>query len=334
MLTLLSSRVRSALFLLVLVMPNTLMSSEAVNPQPDLLKKCLYVSSYHKGYAWSDAIENSIRENLTGKCELRQIDMDTKRNKSPEHIFGVLNHIIKTINDWQPDIVITSDDNAAKHLITPHYKDDKIPFVFCGINWTVDEYGFPFSNVTGIVEVAPVKTMLEEAFDLSGQGRKALYIGASTLSEKKNFERIKIDANHLNIEIEAIHTSHFSQWKNALKKSSEYDFVVMGSNAGIDGWDEIQAIETALELSTKISVTNHEWMMPYSAFGFTKVASEQGDWAAKVALRILNGTSPGEVPLASNKKWDLWVNESLLESIGVRPSRGLMRKAKKMHPTL
>lgn len=334
MLTFPTSRVRSVLFLLVLVVPHSLMSTEATAPPPEQTKKCLYVSSYHKGYAWSDAIEKSIRENLTGKCDLRQIDMDTKRHKSPEHIFNVTNHVIKTINDWHPDIVITSDDNAAKHIITPHYKDDKIPFVFCGINWTVDEYGFPFTNVTGIVEVAPVKTMLEKAFDLSGQGRHALYIGANTLSEKKNFERIVSDANQLNIEIDVIHASHFSQWKNAIKKSSEYDFVVMGSNAGIDGWDDTLAVEAALTLSSKISVTNHKWMMPYSAFGFTKIASEQGDWAAKVALRILNGTSPLEVPLASNKKWDLWVNEALLGNLGITPSRGLMRKAKKMHPTL
>ncbi len=46
--------------------------------------KCLYVSSYHKGYAWSDGVEQGLRRVLTGHCEIRQIDMDTKRNKSDE----------------------------------------------------------------------------------------------------------------------------------------------------------------------------------------------------------------------------------------------------------
>ncbi len=57
--------------------------------------------------------------------------------------------------DLQPDIIITSDDNAAKYLIVPYLVDTATPVVFTGINGTVREYGFPAKNVTGMVEVAP-----------------------------------------------------------------------------------------------------------------------------------------------------------------------------------
>ena len=33
---------------------------------------CLYVSSYHKGYAWSDGVENGLRQTIDGHCELVQ----------------------------------------------------------------------------------------------------------------------------------------------------------------------------------------------------------------------------------------------------------------------
>ncbi len=331
MLNISSSRARTALFLLALVLP---LSSSLASTTPEAVKKCLYVSSYHQGHSWSDSIEYSIRESLNGTCELREIYMDTKRNKNPEQIFSATNKIIKTIEDWQPDIVITSDDNAAKHLIAPHYKDDKTPFVFCGVNWTVDEYGFPFSNVTGIVEVAPVKNMLEAALVLSNTGRKALYIGASTLSERKNFARIKSEAALLNIEIDAIHTPHIEHWKAALEKSSEYDFMVLGSNAGIEGWSDSEALMAALTRSQKVSVTNHKSMLPYSTLAFTKLASEQGEWAANVAINILNGISPADIPIASNKKWDLWVNELNLQQLDIDPPRNLLRKAKRLHARL
>ncbi|NIT35543.1 MAG: hypothetical protein GTN49_03415, partial [candidate division Zixibacteria bacterium] len=52
---------------------------------PAAASKCLFVSSYHKGYAWSDGVERGLRSVLEGKCELRQFDMDTKRNKSTEY---------------------------------------------------------------------------------------------------------------------------------------------------------------------------------------------------------------------------------------------------------
>ncbi|WP_320041664.1 hypothetical protein [uncultured Desulfobacter sp.] len=44
-------------------------------------KKLLYINSYHKGYQWSDSIEKGL---LKAKA---------------------------VIETWQPDIVVTSDDN-------------------------------------------------------------------------------------------------------------------------------------------------------------------------------------------------------------------------------
>ena len=39
---------------------------------------CLYVSSYHKGYEWSDGIEQGIATVLKGKCKLDKFYMDTE----------------------------------------------------------------------------------------------------------------------------------------------------------------------------------------------------------------------------------------------------------------
>ncbi len=323
-------RARTALFLLALVVPLSALLSSQVKAAASEEKKCLYVASYHQGDEWSDEIEASIRSTLHGHCELQMVDMDTNPNKSPEFIFESTNRIIKTIEDWQPDVVITLDDPAAKHLIAPHYRDDEIPFVFCGVNWTVEEYGFPYNNVTGMVEVAPVKIMLQEAFELSGQGRMALFIGSNSVAERKNFSRIQTIAEELNIQIDASYASTFTQWQRALQESARYDFAIIGSNADIKDWDNTEAASTALELTTKLTVTNNKWMMPYSTFGFTKLAEEQGNWAASVAIKILNGTSPAEIPIASNKKWDLWVNEAVLEKLQLRLTPGLIRKAKRL----
>jgi len=293
-------------------------------------KKCLYVSSYHEGEEWSDGIEASIRASLDGHCTFRKFDMNTKRVTSLEAIFKVTNQIIKTIEEWQPDVVITSDDNAAKLLIVPHYRGDKIPFVFSGVNWTVDEYGFPYKNVTGIVEVAPIRTMLREAATISNVGRKAVFLGPDVLSEKKNFERIKLVAEEFQIQIEPLYYSSFSQWIKAIKKINEYDFAIMGSNAGIDDWDTEVARQTALEFISKPTFTTAKWMMPYTTFGFTNLPAEQGEWAADAAIRILNGTSPQEIPLASNKKWEFWVNEEIFDRLETPLGRNLLRKAKRV----
>ncbi len=43
-------------------------------------KRCLYISSYHPGYEWSDGIERGMQATLQGQCELQRFYMDTKRH--------------------------------------------------------------------------------------------------------------------------------------------------------------------------------------------------------------------------------------------------------------
>ena len=43
--------------------------------------QCLYISSYHTGYAWSDGVERGLLKELEGHCEITTFNMDTKRNK-------------------------------------------------------------------------------------------------------------------------------------------------------------------------------------------------------------------------------------------------------------
>lgn len=292
--------------------------------------KCLYISSYHIGYAWSDAVEQGMRKKLDGHCEIRQFNMDTKRNKDTNYIQMKAATVRRQIDDWQPDVVITSDDNAAKYVIQKFFKDAKTPFVFCGVNWTVQEYGFPYSNVTGIVEVAPLKVMLSNALKYSNNARQAVYIGANTLTEKKNLKRLQIASQKLGIELEGVLVSNASDWKEAYEEAQLSGFIVLGSHSGINDWENDQIKEFAISKAKRLVVTNHEWMMPYSSIGFTKIPQEQGDWAAQAAIEILNGTSPADIPIVANRQWDLWVNNSQLKQTGIKLPRKLLSKAKKL----
>ncbi len=296
----------------------------------DELPRCLYVSSYHKGYAWSDGVEEGVRQVLDGKCELRQFDMDTKRNKSKAFKEAAGQQARDLIESWQPDVVVTSDDNAAKYLIVPFYRDADVPFVFSGVNWTVDEYGFPFSNVTGIVEVAPIKPMLQQAMKISG-GSHGVYLGANTLTEEKNYSRIARGAKRLDSELDKKLVSTFAEWKAAFALAHQQaDYIVMGSNSGIADWDESDARQFSLGRAAVISVTNHKWMMDVTALGYTKIPQEHGQWAAEAGLAVLGGTPPADIPIITNRKWDLWINQQLVDATGESLSDRFTRKAKKL----
>lgn len=304
--------------------------SLAAQAVPADAARCLYVSSYHQGYEWSDGVERGLRSVLTGRCEIRQFDMDTKRNRSEAFKVNSALKAKKIIEEWRPDVVITADDNAAKYLIKRHYRDANVPFVFSGLNWTVDGYGFPYRNVTGIVEVAPIRQMLEQARSIVRDANRFFYVGIETYTEKKNLRRFVDAAARLGMEIEYELVDSTEKWVAAYKRGQKFDFVVVGNKAGAADWDSGKVQAELVKHTKRLTVTNHGWMMPYTILGVTKVPEEQGEWAAKAAISILGGTAPSDIPIVSNTRRDLWINQRLLDASGLDLPSRLMAKAKKL----
>jgi ABC-type uncharacterized transport system substrate-binding protein len=299
-------------------------------PHHSWAAKCLFVSSYHQGYAWSDGVERGVRAVLEGRCELKQFNLDAKRLKESKDLQQKALEAKALIEAWQPDIVITADDDAAQYLIMPFYKNHPMPFVFCGINWTVEEYGLPYRNATGMVEIAPVEPLFDQAKALLSQHGRMFYLGANTSTERKNLQRVQEEATRRSIRLEARLVDTTAAWLAALRVAQDYDFVVLGSNSGINDWDEAMMRVGVRQVSQRLSLTNHEWMMPYAMLGLTKVPEEQGEWAAHTALYILAGADPSSIPIVPNRKWDIWVNTALLETAGIRMPKPFLQKVKKV----
>jgi ABC-type uncharacterized transport system substrate-binding protein len=293
-------------------------------------KKCLFISSYHQGYAHADQIEAGVRSTLKGHCDLRQFDMDTKRRSSAEDKKKSALAARAVIDSWKPDIVITADDNAVKYLIEPFYKNKNLPFVFCGLNWTAAEYGLPYSNATGMIEVAPVGVMLDRAANIVPQFKRAFYLGADALSEKKNLKRFQSAAKKKGFHLDYALVGSTDAWIKSYTKAQEYDVVIIGNRHGIKNWDHDLAVAGTIKATRRLSVTNHGWMMPYTILGMTKVSREQGEWAGKTAIRILGGQKIAKIPVVPNRQRDIWINSEILSVSGVTLPQGVMRKGKKI----
>jgi ABC-type uncharacterized transport system substrate-binding protein len=301
-----------------------------ITSNPALASKCLFISSYHSGYAWSDGIERGLRKTLNGLCEISQFDMDSKRQKDENSIKQAAIVAKSIIEEWKPDVVIAADDNAAKYVIQSYYKDAPIPFVFCGINWDLKDYDLPYSNTTGMIEVAPIGLLINKAIDILGGAHSSLYIGANTLTERKNLERISTVSKDHNIILLSRLVSSTSEWRDAYIAGQQYDFIIIGSNSGIKDWDT-ETIKQLVHTNTrKLSMTNHGWMMPYTLLGFTKNPEEQGVWAGNAALAILKGAQPSNIPITSNKKWDIWINDEIFKSSKIDIPDELIRNANKV----
>jgi len=312
-------------------------ASDSLAPDEQQRRKVLFVNSYHWGYEWSDGITRSICEVLGAKVNsdgeidnekskvfLKVVYMDTKRKTSEEYLKETGEKLKKLIDQWQPDVVITSDDNAAKYLIVPFYRDSPVPFVFCGINWDSSDYGLPCSNVTGMIEVQLIDQLLELMRSYAKGDRIAFLKGDDQSARKEALQYEK----HFHITLDKRFVTTFIQWKEQyadLQKSA--DMLLLGNSASIDGWNSDEARAIVAD-QTRIPTGNWDaWMAPLALITFATKPEEQGKWAAEAALSILGGTSPAAIPVVRNKTANVYLNMRLARKLGVKFPMEVMHRA-------
>jgi len=289
-------------------------------------KKILYIDSYHAGYPWSDGITKGVRTVLDGKnIELKIVRMDTKRNTSKNFIRQAAMKAKMEIEKFQPDVVIASDDNASKYLIKPFFKDAGLPFVFCGINWDASMYGYPYKNVTGMIEVASVPELLKYLKPYA-KGNRIAYIAADVSTARKEGMYYR---KLYKLNMTEKYVSGFSDWVNALKSiQKNCDILIIGNNAGINDWNDAEAKNVILTETKVPSGTLYDFMAAYALIGYVKVPEEQGEWAAESALKILKGTDVASIPITSNKKGDLIINRKIERKLGLTFTDDIVSSAK------
>lgn len=290
---------------------------------------CLYVSSYHKGYEWNDGIEKGIEAGLKGACELSRFYLDTNRHTDPDFARRKALEARNLIDRTRPDVVIACDDAASMYLVKPYYKDAQLPVVFCGVNGSVDAYGYPYTNVTGMIEIAPIKPLMKEVRSLVHDLNMGVYLAADVITQRKEFEENR-DAYALGgIKLTAKFVKTMAEWRAAFAAAQKADFVVLGTNAGIADWDGASAHRAVLADTRRLSVTNYDWMAPFAVLAMTKVAEEQGEWSAHLARTILGGVRPGTLPIVVNRRWQTYVNPTLAQQAGIQLPPRLVHRALK-----
>lgn len=281
-------------------------------------KKVLYVNSYHEGYLWSDDIEKEVIKNLNSnnlEIELKIIRMDTKRNKDIEYIKKAAFKVKKLIDDFKPDIVITSDDNAVKYLLVPYFNNSKIPFVFSGINGSAEAYNLSTSNVTGILEVQLVPEIINtlKAF---AKNKKISYLRTDSFSSRKEgkyFEAL------LNQKIDKRYVTSVKQWKKEfLELQDSSGIMLLGNSFLLEEFNEVKD-ELILFVKENAKIPIGSWDKYHkevSHLTFTTSAAEHGEWSSKTALEILNGKEIKEIKIVKNKKANIYINVTLSQKLG------------------
>lgn len=282
------------------------------------MQRILFVASYNTQNPWSGGIKSGIRSVLKSRkdVELLVFDMDTMGVQSEMTKIQAALKARQEIETYQPDVVITSDDNAAKYLIAAYYKESSLPFVFCGVNWDASKYGLPSENVTGMIEVQLIDQLVAYLSPYA-RGNRIGSLRGDTMTnraEAVHFER------QLETEIKTYFVKDISDWKKKfVQLQEEVDMVLLGDIDTIELNGESKAdVEEFIFMNTEVP-TGHwdSWFSKNALITLATIPEEQGEYAATAALEILDGKSPEEMPLVKNRKAKVYLNMKLAKKLGV-----------------
>jgi gluconate transporter len=286
--------------------------------------RVFYLNSYHEGYASSDDAMAAIREILGREGIALHVEfMDAKHHPVDADLRRRAEEVLASIGRFHPNLLIASDDDAVKYVLAPHFRQGPIPAVFCGVNWSAAQYGLPTANVTGMLEVVPIEETLQEVRKVFPSTRRLCVLSENSTSERSNRDLLDPKYRALGFETQYMLVDNFEQWKRAfIAAQQDQDVVYLPTNGAIRGWDAVAAAEWVRDKIRKPVVTCDDFMMPYAVFGLTKIAREQGEFAARAALEILRGKRLADIPVVPNRQTRCLVNPELAGKIGFQAPAG------------
>lgn len=284
----------------------------------------LLIFSYHAEYTWHAEEARGVEEVLQREgISFETFYLDTKRHTGNEWEEQIAAEAREKIDEYDPDLVIVFDDNACA-LVATHYVGESLPFVFCGVNADPAEYGFPAINVTGVLERPDLRGSAELLRQLVLDAEKAvLILDASPSAEgfAKGLEGVSLP-----VEITEVYfTNDFAEWQaKVLEVQSEVDAIglftyhTLRRQGEEESMSPDEVLQWTLENSRLPEFVTLDFTIEGGALcGVVLSAYEQGKAAAEIAIRILAGEKPSDIPVAIPQATRAIVNAARAMELGI-----------------
>ena len=268
----------------------------------------LYLNSYHNGYQWSDSIFDGVRDTFrqSGKNIYLQIEyMDSKRFYGEKINEILFNYYKFKFRSTHFDLIVTSDNNAYD-FVSRHAFElfPGVPIVFCGIN-DVEAGKVPMrSLMTGVLEEFDVRSNINMALKFHPGKRRLVVIGDKSLTGVAIANQVKAQLHLLPREIEVEFLDDFSLDELISKVrfaagDSIFFFIPFYKDVGEAVYSAQDLLRIVWERTGVPLYGAWEFLLGHGLVGGKLISGyAHGQAAARMGLRILDGESPADIPIA------------------------------------
>ncbi|MBG0775443.1 MAG: PAS domain-containing protein [Desulfovibrionaceae bacterium] len=270
--------------------------------------RVLLLHSYHTGYAWTDAITAGVRSVLLGRNnppELMVEHMDTKRQQLGETEPELVALYAARYKRRKPDVVVVSDNNALDFVLR-HRAElfAGVPVVFCGINDVPHARLADVRGVTGVAEQTDIAGTLEAAFRIWPGTRRVVLVADDTPTSRAVLGEVEEVAGRLSRPVSLLPLANLgaNELTVALAALPQDCVVLLISFFRDREGRAYTGGEAGRLVSGRSSVPVFclwDFYLGTGVVGGSVVGGRsQGAEAARLALRILNGEAPGDIPVS------------------------------------
>lgn len=273
-------------------------------------KEVLIVHSYHTGFEWSGNIEAGILSVLEKEDINVQIEYMDAKWRHTESYYKLLTSLYKNKYESKKFDVIICSDNEAFEFMTK-YKDKifpDTPIVFCGVN-NYESYNLDgIKNIVGVKEEVDIKSNIELILKLHSDTKNIITIIDNTLIGKKINQKLMkvINENDFGISINIIKGKSLEETIEQINTSSEDNVILFMSTVfKEDNGTKIYSMDAVPILAQRTEIPIYggwDTLLGRGVIG-GKITSgfQQGSDAAKIAKRILEGESIGDIPIVTKE---------------------------------
>jgi ABC-type uncharacterized transport system substrate-binding protein len=267
--------------------------------------KVLIVHSYHPEYPWVQNISAGIEKGLEKSAsEVRTFYMDTKRKNDEASKTAAGQHAADLVTEWKPAVVIACDDDAQKYFAS-RYAGRKTPqVVFCAVNGDAGDYGYPTSNVTGVLERPYFDETLKFLDVLCPGFKRIALISEESSTSDLAYRFMQTTAPTFEI-VSKTKCGDFDEWKKAVLDAQDkagaigvYTYHSLKKAGTGDHMDPAEVMRWTVANSNVPVVGFLDFAIADGALcGMVESGEEQGLRAGQLARMLLRGRKASEFPV-------------------------------------
>jgi ABC-type uncharacterized transport system substrate-binding protein len=309
-----------------------LFSGRPVPAADKAIYKVLVVMSYAPDYQFVQETQEGIASVLSGTCRIEYVYLDTRNNYAggPQKARAAYELYQKS----RPDGVIAADDHAQSMFVVPYLKDKvKTPVMFCGVNSASDKYGYPASNVSGVLERHHVSQTLALAKQLIPSVKTFAVMGSDSLSARSAVEHFQKEEHTFPMKFVAARFPKTLVEAETMARELRTlcDVLYMPTIRGVkddagNALIEKDVVAAVARAYAKPIISGNNYSIRYGMLcGVVKTGQEQGVVAAEMLLKAMQGTPVSEIPITRNRRGKSIINVTVMKAFGIKPKPIILR---------